>query len=118
MIDLSNALEAHAEWRYRLRAAIVGKRRLDAEMVARDDACPLGKWLHGEAKEQYWALKSYERCVAEHARFHAQAGKVAEAINAGEYARAQAMIANESAYTAASLSVGAAIKALEIEAAL
>jgi methyl-accepting chemotaxis protein len=118
VMDLSKALEAHAEWRYRLRSAIANKRRLDAQTVARDDACPLGKWLHGDAKASYSHLTSYERCVVEHARFHVEAGRVAEAINAGEYGKAQSMIGNDSTYTAASLSVGAAIKALENEASL
>lgn len=117
-MDLSEAIDVHLAWRSRLRAAINQRWRVDAATLARDDACALGKWLHGDARDRYSGLSSYARCVAEHARFHHQAGMVADAINAREYDKADAMIEMSTGYSAASDSAIAALKALASEADL
>ncbi|MDX2298622.1 MAG: CZB domain-containing protein [Xanthomonadaceae bacterium] len=117
-MDLDKAIAAHAEWKTRLRGAIQKKEQLDAGAIAADNQCPLGQWLHGEAKRQYSSLGSYGTCVARHAEFHRRAGDVAKTINAGKLSEAEAMLAGGTPYSAASGAVGTAILALRKEAKL
>lgn len=109
-MNLDDAIKAHTEWKIKLRTAIQAKQQLDATTIARDNACPLGQWLHGEAKTRHSTLSSYVTCVREHAAFHAQAGRVAAAINAGKYSEADAMLAAGTQYAAASTAVSAAVR--------
>ena len=117
-MDLDKALQAHGEWKLKLRSAIAKKEQLDAKTIGADNCCPLGKWLHGEARTQYAKLKSYGTCVAKHADFHREAGRVAATINQGKYTEAEAMLAGGTPYAAASSAVGGAILGLKKEAVL
>jgi len=51
-MDLNQAGTAHAEWKVKLRMAIAKQEQLDAVTIGTDNACALGKWLHGAAKAQ------------------------------------------------------------------
>ncbi|HUN92877.1 MAG TPA: CZB domain-containing protein [Burkholderiaceae bacterium] len=117
-MDLNSAIEAHGQWKVKFRTAIRSKEKLDAATISRDNACALGQWLHGEAKGKYAALKSYGSCVDKHAAFHREAGKVAEAINAGKFDEAEKMLAGATPYASASSAVGGAIVGLQKEAGL
>jgi methyl-accepting chemotaxis protein len=117
-MNLDDAITAHAEWKMKLRRAIQAKESLDVASISSDDKCPLGQWLHGEAKGRYARLTSYGTCLANHAEFHRCAGKVATTINAGNYSEAEAMLANGTPYAAASNAVGVAIIGLRREASL
>jgi methyl-accepting chemotaxis protein len=117
-MNLDDAIAAHAEWKTKLRRAIQKKEPLDVASISSDNKCPLGQWLHGEARGQYARLTSYGTCVANHAEFHRCAGKVATKINAGNYTEAEAMLANGTPYAAASSAVGVAIIGLRKEANL
>jgi methyl-accepting chemotaxis protein len=117
-LDLDTAIKAHAEWKTRLRAAMSGKQQLDAASIGKDNQCPLGKWLHGEAKAKYAGLKSYGPCVSAHAAFHVEAGKVAALINGAKYAEAEAALGGGTPYSSASSAVGVAILNLRKDASL
>ncbi|MBI5256336.1 MAG: CZB domain-containing protein [Burkholderiales bacterium] len=117
-MDLNSAIAAHGEWKLKFRAAIAKKEQLDAVTIGQDNRCALGQWLHGEAKGQYGGLQSHAHCLARHAEFHQHAGKVAQAINAGRYAEAEAMLGAGTPYTQVSSAVGSAIVALRKEARL
>ena len=116
-MDLNQALEKHAEWKIKFRAAIGKKDTMDADTIGRDNCCDLGKWLHGDAKPKLGHLKSYSECVLKHAHFHTEAGKVAKAINAKQYDIAEAMLGSGTGYTRASNEVGVAITHLKKELA-
>ena len=75
-------------------------------------ARPLGQWLHGAAREQYGHLPNYVGCVARHAEFHQEAGKVADIINAQRYEEAARMLAYHSSYAAASAAVALSLSKL------
>jgi methyl-accepting chemotaxis protein len=117
-MDLDKALQAHGEWKLKLRTAINKKEQLDAKTISADNCCPLGQWLHGEARGKYNTLRAYTQCVSKHADFHREAGKIASAINQGKYAEAEAMLNGGTPYAAASSAVGGAILGLKKEAAL
>lgn len=115
-MDLNQAVERHTEWKTKFRLAISKKEAMDAEIIARDDCCDLGKWLHGESKPALGNLASHAECVKKHALFHIEAGKVARAINAKKYIEAEAMLNPNTSYWNASTAVVAAILHLKKEA--
>ncbi|MGA7950334.1 MAG: CZB domain-containing protein [Thiobacillaceae bacterium] len=114
-MDLSEAMKAHAEWKIRFRNAITNKNTMDVASISADNCCELGKWLHGESKLKFGGLKSYADCVARHALFHQEAGKVAETINANKFDEATAMLGPNTPFFIASNGVIVAIGALKKE---
>lgn len=117
-MDLESAIAKHAEWKVKFRSAIAKQDTLDAATIAKDNCCELGKWLHGDAKLQFGKLVSHANCVAKHAAFHVEAGKVAQVINAKKYQEAEAMVGSGTPFGAASSAVGVAIMGLKKEAGL
>jgi len=91
-MDLQQAIQKHAEWLVKFRAAIKKQEHVDAASIRKDDACEIGKWLKGPGRNTHGGLASYKDCVGKHQTFHLQAGKVAEVINAGDYAKAEKML--------------------------
>lgn len=92
-MNFDEAITAHSQWKIRLQGLLSGanKESLDPAVVGVDNRCPLGQWIHGEAKV-HSALKEYAELVAEHAEFHRAAAEVIRAVAAGERQRAQTMI--------------------------
>ncbi|MBK6852968.1 MAG: CZB domain-containing protein [Burkholderiales bacterium] len=117
-MDLNAASQAHSEWKSKLRLAIMKKEALDAATITADNCCPLGKWLHGEAKTRFGTLGSYRDCVSKHAAFHREAGAVARSVNQKAFAAAEKMLESGSSFMTASTAVGSAILGLKKEAAL
>ena len=115
-IDLDAAIEKHAEWKVKLRSAIVNREQLDAATIAKDDCCHLGKWLHGAGKAKFGNKSEFRPLVALHKAFHAEAGKVSELINEKRYAEAEQALANGTKYAHASVSVRNAIASLKTAA--
>jgi methyl-accepting chemotaxis protein len=112
-MDLNTASQSHSEWKVKLRLAITNRETLDAATISKDNCCALGKWLHGEAKAQFGKVPSYGDCVAKHADFHREAGKVASAINAADFERAGKMLDAGTPYAKATSAVGSAILGLK-----
>ncbi len=117
-MDLDNAIATHADWKLKFRSAISKQETMDAETIAKDNCCELGKWLHGDAKTNFGKLASHSNCLSKHAIFHVEAGKVAKAINAKKFQEAETMINSGTAFASASSGVGVAIIQLKKEAAL
>ena len=117
-MDLDSAIGKHAEWKMKLRSAISKQEILDAGSISKDNCCELGKWLHGDGPASFGRLASFKECLAQHAAFHVEAGKVATAINAKNYPEATAMLNGGTSYAAASAAVHTAIMSLKKEAGL
>ncbi len=117
-MDLEPSIENHAEWKDRFRTAMTRHQEMDPSIIAKVNYCELGKWLHGTAKAQFGHLRSYTDCVASHEKFHREAAKVAEAINAKNYVEAESMLEDGSRFTNASNEVSVAIMNLKNEAGL
>jgi methyl-accepting chemotaxis protein len=116
-MDLDQAIQAHSSWKIKFRTAITKQETMDAATISKDNCCDLGKWLHGDGKLEFGALASHADCVAKHAMFHTEAGKVATLINAKRYSDAQRMIDADTPYAKASLAVAGAIMQLKAERA-
>ncbi|MBV1774301.1 CZB domain-containing protein [Burkholderiaceae bacterium DAT-1] len=117
-MDLQHAIEAHANWKTKLRAAISNGEQMDAATISKDNCCELGKWLYGDGKKQFGTLAAFQDCTAKHAAFHTEAGKVAQLINKGEYEKAEGMLGAGTPYAAASTATGVAITKLRKEAGI
>lgn len=117
-MDLDPSIEKHAEWKTRFRTAMTQHQEMDPTIIAKVNYCELGKWLHGAAKAKFGHLRSYSVCVASHEKFHREAARVAEAINAKNYVEAESMLEDGSHFTNASVEVANAIMQLKNEAGL
>lgn len=115
-MNFEEARKKHAEWRFTFRSAITTKATLDAEAIAKDNCCDLGKWLYGDAKIKFAKYPSYTECVKKHAQFHVEASKVARVINARKYDEAQALLGMGTGFSSASGAIGSALDTLEKDA--
>ena len=116
-MDLDKALSAHLEWKMKLRGAMQSQSQLDANAIGKDNCCPLGMWLHGEARQKFGRAPAYMECVSVHAGFHREAGKVAHLINQKRFAEAETAMGPGTPFTTASTAAGVAIGRLKKEAA-
>lgn len=117
-MDLNEAIKAHSDWKMKLRTAISAHATLDADTIAKDNCCALGKWLHGESKGKFGSLAAHQECTRQHAQFHKEASKVAMAINQHKFTEAEQMLTSGTPYAVASNAVVIAIGALKREAHL
>ena len=114
-INLDNAIQAHADWRTKLRSAASRGERVDAETIGRDDCCELGKWLHGAGSSKFGGKPSFTALIDGHLAFHAEAGKVAGLINQGNGAAAEKLLDSGTPFARTSSEVGRLIVQLKKE---
>ncbi|HET6787093.1 MAG TPA: CZB domain-containing protein, partial [Aquabacterium sp.] len=107
--DFQAVIEAHRQWKVKLRSAIDKHEQLDAALISRDDCCTLGKWLHGPGGACWGQRPAFVSLVQRHATFHEAAGAVARKINAGAYQEAERLIGAGSPFAEASTEVGMAL---------
>ncbi len=103
--DFDKAIEAHRQWKVKLRKAIAEQGRLDADTLCRDDQCPLGKWIHGAGGGLWGSKPAFVELTSRHAEFHQAAGDVAKKINAGQFTDAERLIGSGSRFSQVSTEV-------------
>ena len=93
-LNMKNALDAHIEWSHRLEAQIskTATEELEVGIVASDDRCTLGKWLHSVARDEFGNLPEYEELKRIHAAFHLKAGEILNDVQNGETENARALL--------------------------
>lgn len=116
-VDFDKAMAAHADWKVKLRVALDNRDSLDADRICSDKNCDLGRWLHGEGRNQCGRAPSFGACVEAHAAFHREAGSVASVINRKDYGKAEQMLAVGSAFSDASTGVAVILRRLKRECA-
>lgn len=100
-MNVDEAGRAHrGGWTRMFHAAMVSHAQLDAAALMSED-CALGHWLQNAGRLRHGADPVYEVCVAAHAALHREAGKVADAINAGKRAQAEALMGKGTRYAMA-----------------
>jgi methyl-accepting chemotaxis protein len=105
-VNWDDAVKAHAAWKMRLSAYIRNPdKSIDPAVVGRDDRCPLGQWLHGDAKKRLSILPEYRTLIAEHARFHRAVGAAVEQANAGKKVSDQVILGWDSEFAASSRNI-------------
>lgn len=112
-LDVNAAVEAHLQWKVKLRSAIAQHERLDAQSICRDDACVLGKWLHNSGQRRYAGRTLFTELVDKHRGFHRVAGHIAETINQGQYDQAERMLGAGGEFARASNEVSLALNGLK-----
>ncbi len=77
-LNFMTAIDAHMKWKTRLENYIQGnsKEDLRVDAICRDDQCTLGQWIHGTGGEQFARMDIFGEMKAQHAHFHACAGRV------------------------------------------
>jgi methyl-accepting chemotaxis protein len=103
--DFDKAIDAHRQWKVKLRKAISDHEKLDGDTICRDDQCPLGKWIHGPGGAQWGGRPTFVDLQKKHAEFHQAAGNVARQINAGKYEQAEKLIGSGSSFAQVSTEV-------------
>ncbi len=95
---IKDAIDAHFAWKARLAAQISGtnSETLEIGVIASDDRCALGKWIHSEGKKMYGNLPEFAELLRQHAQFHLNAGIVLfEAHNNGNESAARMLHGSE-----------------------
>lgn len=116
-VDLDAAIEKHAEWRLKLRAAISHREELVTATIAKDNCCQSGQWLYGAGRSKFGTRREFPSLVAMHKVFRAEAAEVSELINERQYAEAERALNNGTSYSDAPVSVHDAIVTLKSLAA-
>lgn len=77
-LNLKEVLDVHEAWKDKLEKELSGAsdEPVNAEVVASDCQCVLGKWLHGKGKKDYSKLPEYKPALNAHADFHKAAAEV------------------------------------------
>ena len=90
-LNMKQALDAHLEWTRRFESMMKGEQveKVKYNEVACDDACMLGKWIHGYAKQAYSTLPEYKELKNAHANFHLTAGNVVKHIDNADVLQAK-----------------------------
>jgi len=113
-VNFDDAIQAHAGWKIKLAVYLKHPDgTINSVETGTDNRCPLGQWLHGEAKKKYSSLPEYQTLMTEHALFHRIAGKIAGQADSGQVVNSEAALGNGSEFAKASLGVIKAIRTLK-----
>lgn len=88
-LDVDTYIDAHRQWKVKLREAIEARASVDTATLRRDDCCALGKWIYGSGQQRFGASGSFTELLARHRTFHEMAGSVGEMINGQRYREAE-----------------------------
>ena len=91
-VDVDVYIDAHRQWKVKLRDAIENRDKVDVSTLSRDDCCALGKWIYGDG-QRLAGRETFTELIERHKRFHQVAGGVAEKINQRQYREAEEALA-------------------------
>ncbi|MBR7745589.1 methyl-accepting chemotaxis protein [Undibacterium baiyunense] len=103
-IDIDSIIDAHRQWKVKLREAIENGDHVDVKTLTRDDCCALGKWIYGDG-QRLSSRRSFKELLEKHARFHRIAGQVGELINDNQLEKAEDALAHGTAFSTATSEV-------------
>ncbi|MFZ6772110.1 methyl-accepting chemotaxis protein [Undibacterium sp. SXout7W] len=103
-IDVDMIIDAHRQWKVKLRESIEKAERVDVKTLSRDDCCALGKWIYADG-QRLRERQTFTALVEKHARFHKIAGQVGELINQGSYEQAEDALAHGTPFSGATSEV-------------
>lgn len=103
-VDVDLFIDAHRQWKVKLRDAIEGREKVDAATLSRDNCCALGKWIYGDG-QRLSARPAFTQLVERHRHFHSVAGSVGELINQRRYRDAEDSLAPGTPFSSATSDV-------------
>jgi len=92
-LDVDAFIDAHRQWKVKLREAIENRDQVDTETLKRDDCCALGQWIYGDGKRRFGGAPSFVDLLSQHRDFHQVAGGVAAMINERRFTDAEDALA-------------------------
>ncbi|HEX5786131.1 MAG TPA: methyl-accepting chemotaxis protein [Burkholderiaceae bacterium] len=92
-IDVDAIIDAHRQWKVKLRDAIETHATVDTATLSRDDCCALGKWIYGDGGSRLGHNASFTQLIERHKVFHHVAGQVGEMINQKRFFAAETAMA-------------------------
>jgi hypothetical protein len=94
VINMYDAMLAHAAWKKRLNEYLEGRSResLEPRNIGVDHACMLGKWIHSDGNAEFGGQPEFVKLVEEHAKFHQHAARVVAAHQSGDTNLAQTIL--------------------------
>jgi len=93
-LDIDRAVAAHLGWAGRLKTVLQGggKDAPDPATAGRDDACGLGKWIHGPGERCCGQMADFPLLRSRHAAFHRMVADILRKHQAGQRAEADALV--------------------------
>lgn len=89
------AIEAHTQWRSRLRMCCNDHSKCpDPAVAEKDNACGLGKWIYGEG-QRFANDEDFRKLRHEHAVFHRCAAHIIRNVQQGRQGEAEKLLAGE-----------------------
>ena len=82
------------------------------ERLQRDDCCVLGRWLYGGG-QRWTSTPGFTELVDAHRTFHAEAGKVGQAVNQGQTERAEKLLSPGAPFVEAGKQVIHALRGMQ-----
>lgn len=81
-IDLNEVIQAHSQWKIRLKKAIeIGQCDYSVDDVANEHKCKFGQWLDSPTGK---TLPHYDEVVEMHIKFHQEASRILELALQGD----------------------------------
>lgn len=103
-VDVDTFIDAHRQWKVRLRDAIESKEKVDVATLCRDDCCALGKWIYGDG-QRLADRPTFLELIERHKTFHRVAGEVGSLVNARRYRDAENAISPDTPFADATSAV-------------
>ena len=91
-VDVDSIIDAHRQWKTKLRDAIETGATVDTKTLSRDDCCALGKWIYADG-QRLAQRSTFMELVGKHAHFHRVAGQVGDLINQRQFLQAEEALA-------------------------
>lgn len=79
-VDVDAIIDAHRQWKVKLRQAIEDGSTVDVATLSRDDCCALGKWIYADG-QRLSQRPNFVELVGRHRHFHTVAGGIGALIN-------------------------------------
>jgi len=91
--SFADATQAHIKWKNRLVNYVSGNsdEHLEVDKVCRDDQCPLGGWIYGEARK-HAHLREFKELKTAHAEFHQSVGNIVQHVHDNKQAEARKLL--------------------------
>lgn len=97
----ADAIEAHIEWKSRLRRQIEEGAGPDVKEIADCHRCELGRWIYGEGL-RYNRLPAFESVCYNHEHFHRVAAEIAQYLNNGNREKALSLMSEDGIFSKSS----------------
>jgi len=105
-MDFLSAIDAHGDWKKRLRAYLLNPdHSLSAQKVSSDSECDLGKWIYSGETRAYVCDACFQKLKTVHAEFHEAAAEVVRRANTGEVMSEEDALGSSSAFGMASIAI-------------